>query len=80
MRPGRTFLWVFSLPAINTFLILSLAYTDGEQYWVRDMGEMYVERAVKNILQREMYGIKHGLQDSASSLVVVLVETGWRGE
>ena len=29
---------------------------------MRDMGEMYVERAVKNILQREMYGIKHGLQ------------------
>lgn len=47
---------------------------------MRDMGEMYVERAVKNIQQREMYGIKHGLQDSAYSLVVVLVEMGWRGE
>lgn len=47
---------------------------------MRDMGEMYVERAVKNILQREMYGIKYGLQDSAYSLVVVLVEMGWRGE
>lgn len=40
---------------------------------------MQVEKAVKNIPQRETYEIKHCLQDSATPVVAAVV-TGQRGE
>lgn len=43
---------------------------------MRDRGAEVYREAIKSILQKEMHGIKHRLQDNAYTLVVVVVIMG----